>query len=158
MSYNAGKNWQKKQAKKMLNMLPNYTDLGSGVGFFTNPNPDKKVKESTKLNDLAKECEKLFWTHMTRFDDYKVGFELNPMTFSWEYTVDLFNQSRLVMSERKDGDIDVWMYFGNPNKMLADNEATLKYESTQQLASTVSSFIMGALATEAGQKFDLKTA
>ena len=155
MSYNAGKNWKKKQAKNILNSLPNYTSIGNGAGFFTNPNPSGGIKATEKLNELSKYCEKTFPGY--KDGDVDARFEMNPMTFSWEYIVDMY-KSRLVMSERQDGDIDVWMYFGNPDKMLADNEETLEFRNVELLALTVAAFLDGAIATQAGKKIKLETA
>jgi hypothetical protein len=155
MSYNAGKNWKKKQVKNMLNKLGNYTDLGNGVSFFTNPNPSGGVKATEKLNELSKYCEETFPNYKDK--DVDARFEMNPMTFAWEYTIDMF-KSRMVMSERKDGDIDVWMYFGNPDKMFADHEETLEFRNVELLALTVEAFMQGATANRVGQKFNLKTA
>tara|TARA_R110000822_G_scaffold308448_1_gene436428 strand:+ start:46 stop:513 length:468 start_codon:yes stop_codon:yes gene_type:complete len=155
MSYNKGKNWKKKQVKKILNNSPNYTALNNGYGFFTNPNPKGGIKETKNLNNLAKYCEEVF----SEYTDGKVDarFELNPMTFCWEYIVDMY-KSRMVMSERKDGDIDVWMYFGNPNKMIADKEATLGFTNIKVLSLTVAAFLDGAIATQEDKKFKLNIA
>jgi len=88
--------------------------------FFTNPNKDGDVKESTLLNKISKHFRE---NVMPKYSNANIteGFELNPAVFMWEWIIDVYN-SRLVLREATNGTIDVWFYKGKE-----DAQATFDY-------------------------------
>jgi hypothetical protein len=82
---------------------PNYV----GNGIFLNPNPNKDVKESAKLNyisQLARETD-----FFKKFVSQE-GFELSPADFKWEWIINFNNKSGFMVLREYDNHLRFFVY------------------------------------------------
>ena len=90
-------------------------DNGGTAGVYMNPNKEGGVKATNKLNEVADYMK----DNHTPPKGLKSGFELNPLTFRWEYNVEYLN-SKMVCDEIDDNTIAVFMYLKDKNSMFED--------------------------------------
>ena len=140
---------------RKLKANPNVTILDMGGLFkteeapmvFTNPNKDKGVKATNKLNEVVDYLEK----NIQAPEGLKSGFIFNPLNFKWNLEIEYLN-SKMVCEETKDGKISVWMYLKDKSQMFADEEVDIIWTDAQTFSLTVSGFLSAAKLYSEGKE------
>lgn len=73
---------------------------------FINPNPDKGLKETRNLNNLSK----TFRGHSFYRNVEKEGFELNYVSWDWEWEIRFKNKSGFMVFREDGGDLVLYVY------------------------------------------------
>ncbi len=91
------------QEEIIKSIAPNY----AGAGLFVNPNPEKGVVESTKLNKLSDFART---TEFFKKFVSKEGFELSPADFKWEWIINFNKKSGFMVIREYGNHLRLFVY------------------------------------------------
>lgn len=79
------------------------------IPVFINPNPERGIKETRNLNNLSK----TFRGHSFYRNVEKEGFELNYVSWSWEWEIRFKNKSGFMVFREDGKDLVLYVYSFN---------------------------------------------